>query len=237
MTKTELLAKAKQDFPVGTVCESPFSGVTIEITEDGKFCVKLEHFGSTGYNVDFDGNYLYYRGKWATIISKPKLSLKAEAIKRYPEGTIVKCLSSVTPGKKYTVTSFNEVDEDGKVWMNTSDSGAGVLVYYKGEWAEIVPESKPAKSTKPFPKRMMCWDNNCESDKQEVFVLAKVYGKYQGVYIEDKPLLNDLDGERSGCECGILVTYQNAEDIPKEIIELEAKIKADTKRLNKLKNA
>ncbi len=169
MTKSQLLAKAKRDYPIGTIYISPLTGKKRKIIGNNFI------YGIEVESIDVDrGWYVYYHGEWAEILFRPELSI-----------------------------------------------------------SEHLDECQPP--VKPFPKRMLCWDNGAESDKAEVFVLNKAYGKFHGVYIEDKELLNELYC-REGQEGSILVTFQNAEDIVinPEIAELKAKIKADTARLNKL---
>lgn len=73
LTKDELLAKAKEMYPIGTKFISPIGGHECTIIDDTvKFIYSESDFiylsgGHTGR-----GNRVYEKGKWAEIISAPK---------------------------------------------------------------------------------------------------------------------------------------------------------------------
>jgi hypothetical protein len=68
-----------------------------------------------------------------------KFETYQKAIKRYPFGSFVECLSN---GKEYLITSFDHPykdmnDQDNEVWF-ISDDEFGVCVYKKRKWANIL---------------------------------------------------------------------------------------------------
>lgn len=70
LTKDELLAKAKEMYPIGTKFISPFSNNKFEITNDNFF---LDANGNIYIIVgNYTTPYVYYNGKWAEIISTPR---------------------------------------------------------------------------------------------------------------------------------------------------------------------
>lgn len=84
MTKEEILAKAKQDFPIGTIFK--------EATSDKIYTVESFDKGDTnGWNttehiiiyvegIQGCGKYLYYKGKWAECISRPEVIINNYSI-------------------------------------------------------------------------------------------------------------------------------------------------------------
>ena len=83
------------------------------------------------------GVYVYYKGKWAEIISPPVIDLIEEAKKKYPIGCVVK--SGLT-GHKYTINSQDfRLMRDGNI-----DHARQCSVYYASnkKWAEILTKKE-----------------------------------------------------------------------------------------------
>lgn len=66
LTKEQLLEKAYKDYPIGTKFISPFNEMSIRRIELNPI------FIMSGNSVLYDDNYVYFRGNWGKIISKPK---------------------------------------------------------------------------------------------------------------------------------------------------------------------
>lgn len=167
VAKQELLAEAHRRYPPGTVylCpagvgrHNPYKSGFNLVEENTKF-----QFFCRGENIDAIGKgYVYYRGKWAEIISTEtkeekkteilssepqpqsnvldKDSLLKEAHRRYPIGTKVRCLSN---GQIETITS-------GFIWLGESQIIQGALpqtrvyrtdMWDNPGWAEVVETTK-----------------------------------------------------------------------------------------------
>lgn len=140
----EFLKIAKESYPVGTVFKSAFDPQNTQIVEGNWEKV------SNGIIVSPGATYIYFKEKWAEIISKPEvkeetMTLLEEAKKRFPIGTKFEMCNT---NKIATITTglfrdlgicFHEVDEEG---LSLETDGFYHCVYVQGDWARIIEEPK-----------------------------------------------------------------------------------------------
>lgn len=140
----ELLKIAKENYPEGTVFKSAFDPQNTQIVEGNWEKV------SNGIIVSPGATYIYFKEKWAKIISKPEvkeetMTLLEQAKKRFPIGTKFEMyntdkIATITTGLfKNSGSWVHEVDEKG-LSLETDDYYH--CLYYRGNWARIIEEPK-----------------------------------------------------------------------------------------------
>lgn len=111
----ELLEEAKRRYPVGCTFKSPFSG-NINKVREGLFIDKAGN-GIVDNSAE-SGNFVYYKGKWAEIISLPE-----------EDEFLVECIYSIdsasfTKGKTYKAKNYKE-DSERFILLSEKDCGGG----------------------------------------------------------------------------------------------------------------
>jgi hypothetical protein len=86
MSETELLKKAKKDYPVGTVFKGHIRK-TIFVVKDNNYTFSAAGTGNILVSTDVglsdivkNGAAIYYEGKWAEIVSKPEIKEESQFI-------------------------------------------------------------------------------------------------------------------------------------------------------------
>ena len=144
VSKEALLEKAIKEYPIGTVFNSAANPQAKNLVVEHTPVFKED---SIACQDGSKNGIIYSKGSWATIISPPKedpISLRAEAIKRYPIGS--KILSALKTGEGRPIRvdqigPIESVNNNTVVWNIENGSKLGFL-YRSGEWAEIVEQAK-----------------------------------------------------------------------------------------------
>lgn len=154
----ELLKIAKENYPAGTVFKSAFDPQNTQIVEGNWEKV------SNGIIVSPGATYIYFKEKWAEIISKPEvkektMTLLEQAKKRFPVGTkFVPAHIDTDESDRYCIiVEYGEFVEDedneitqtlnGSYWDENYNPEYGNtkwnrVVYFRGNWARIIEEPK-----------------------------------------------------------------------------------------------
>lgn len=78
MDKDEILKIAKEKYPIGTVMVSDYSLKNTRNRENSIYTITQHNHYWIGDNLQLNGDgfspYVYYKGKWAEIISTPNKS-------------------------------------------------------------------------------------------------------------------------------------------------------------------
>ena len=123
------------------------------LTETRPVCTGLEYKKCKGspYLCDNgEGNVIWWADQgWATVIKDDKDKLIEEAKRRFPIGTKFICKNTLTEATiKFCIfktssgvddIGINEIDSNGDYAVTNS---AYHCIYYRGKWAEIIPEKK-----------------------------------------------------------------------------------------------
>lgn len=141
--EAKLIAKAKKDYPPGTIVKSLFSSAraTIKSTEfkvdsDGDIVNLKDYYNVVVYDLDQE--------KWAEIINTAEEVLLRRARRDYPIGTKIK---SAYTGNTSTIQSTEFIIDSSEDVVNIGrDVNATIYRKCKDVWAEILkPDPKPSK--------------------------------------------------------------------------------------------
>ena len=113
-----LMARAKKDYPIGTVYRSAGNGSERTVLTDSHRFYKRDH-------IDVDGGpYVYYNGKWAEIVKAVEPKPNTIAIKDLVKGEVYYC-SHKGQGKNVIYFTFDKITKPDPVsnnyWFDTRD--------------------------------------------------------------------------------------------------------------------
>lgn len=136
-----LLDEANRRYPMGSEYQDAEQLLTSECTVD-----KEAEFVS-GNDIDMGRGYVYYQGKWATILNNVDTdtitiaeSILADVKEKYPVGTIYEDISNLTgSNQKFTVHSGDNIKifSDATNNIKIDITGKGFL-YHKDKYAKII---------------------------------------------------------------------------------------------------
>lgn len=141
----ELLEEAKRRFPAGTVFNNKNLKSWVQNNYTSKGELKIANSRYIVCNTESGNFTIYEDGKWAEIIQKAyaepsmPMDLLAEAKRRYPIGTRVRCLRDTeTEGRGAETIIADNWQFYGTSNQLVSMPSLSAFVYYHGKWAAVV---------------------------------------------------------------------------------------------------
>ena len=154
--KQEMLAKAKKDYPVGTVFRSLINPEELQEVTEATYSIETIFGNSDVYatvrtDKHFGGGCLFYRGEWAEIISKTLVEQLDQLILMTPSGEIRNILSEaliqVQMNEKCIILTKNDLKNlapfnihDVK-WQDFKESSMTKQEYLEAEVVVFIHES------------------------------------------------------------------------------------------------